>query len=1082
MKRMTRFAVLVPILTLAGLMPAQTPLATVTGLATDPAGAAVTGAAIVLTNRDTGVRRNAKTNDAGAYLFPDLPPGAYTLTAAAAGFKKIQLEPFQLDAFRTMRQDLKFTIAAAATEVTVAESVSTAIQLDTPSINETLGHKQIVELPTNLRSVMKNSGDSGLISGIMPITVPGVEQVASGASWITPGAQAVGVRVKVDGIETTFGNFGFVDNVSQPSVESVQEFTANIMTNRAEFGGVSAITSVTKTGTNQFHGDVFYYVRNSALDARNTFQTARAFTNLHNYGATAGGPIRKDKTFFTFTFDGARGVDPYSVNASVPTVAERQGDFSAFAGLKNPFAGNAPFSGNAIPASLLSPQALKLQQIFYPLPNFGPPTLTANNFRAFYTGPEVHRGIEARIDQNFNAGHRIFLRYQNRNDNYMIPGARSVLPPSSVGTSTNIRGVNFFTLGDALTITPSLYNEFRGGVVILSANSDNPLKGQALLDEAGISGLPSRGLLNGLPVINITGLSSVSESLLNPVNDGHTQIADNLTWVRGRHTMKFGGEAIDWYVNRYLPVVSGLFGTYSFTNLFTGNPYADFALGLPSTVTRLDPYSAQYDRYWTFDWYAQDDFKLSSRLTLSYGLRYEYYAPVTAKSDNFYSFDLATGKMVVPSAKSASLFSPYFPSAIPIETASSIGLGRSLRNGDTNNFAPRVGFSYQLDSSAATVLRGGYGIYYDPLSANVNSGLSTGPYAVSTLATNSLVSGQPAFNLANPFAAPGSAGTLSVNGISPGLLNAYVEQYSLTVERALTRDIGLRVSYIGSKATQLIYQRNVNQPPPSTVAFTQSRRPYPLFNNIIYADNGANMLYSGMQTQVNRRFSRGLLFSSTWTWAKELSDIDDTGYSDLNTTIQNAYNRRADRGNVYAVPRHQWMNNVLYALPFGRGKLLGGWQLNGLLNLQSGTWLTPIFSGADPSNTNNLTGRPDVVNTSAGNPHMLNEWFDPSAFAAPPTGVGRFGNAGRGIIEGPGFVLANVGLQKSVRTEKFGAFQLVISFQNVLNHVNLGDPVAGSGTGTAIVANTNAGKITQTNLFPIAGSPRTGMMAFRWSF
>jgi hypothetical protein len=577
----------------------QTPLATVTGLASDPSGAAVAGATVQLTDKDTGATFSSKTNDSGAYSFPNLQPGSYTLSAQASGFKKFEVEAFSLSAFRTVRQDLKFEVAGVSADVTVTEGADTVVQVDTPSISSTLLHKQIVEIPTNLRSVMKNSGDSGLISGIMPVTVPGVQQVGSGASWISPGAQAVGVKVKVDGIETTFGNFGYVDNVSQPSVESVQEFTANLMTNKAEFGGVSSVTSVTKAGTNAIHADIFYYVRNSALDARNAFQTARAFTNLHNYGATVGGPIRKDRTFFTFTFDGARGVDPYTVNASVPTVAERAGDFTGLAALKNPFSNVALTNGSQIVASLLSPQALKLQQIFYPLPNFGPANLTANNFRAFYTGPEVHRGIEARIDQDFSARHRVFLRYQNRNDNYEIPGARGVLPPSSLGTSTNIRGVNFWTLGDTFTISPNVYNEFRAGVVILSANSDNPLKGQALLDQAGITGLPSRGLQNGLPFLTITGLSGVSESLLNPVNDGHAQLADNITWVRGRHTFKFGGEWTKWFVNRYLAVQSGLFGTYNFTGQFTGNPYADFLLGLPSTVARLDPYSAQYDRYWT---------------------------------------------------------------------------------------------------------------------------------------------------------------------------------------------------------------------------------------------------------------------------------------------------------------------------------------------------------------------------------------------------------------------------------------------------------------------------------------------------
>src|SRR5258708_2474987 len=227
------------------------------------------------------------------------------------------------------------------------------------------------------------------------------------------------------------------------------------MTNRAEFGGVSSITSVTKAGTNQLHADIFYYVRNSALDSRNTFQPARAFTNLHNYGITAGAPIRKDKTFATMTFDGARGLDPYTVNPSVPTMAQRLGDFTGF-----------------------------------PAPKFGSANLTANNYRAFFTGPEIHRGLEIRLDHNFSPRHQIFARYQNRKDDYEIPGARSALPPSSVGTSTNIRRVNFWTLGDTFTIRPNLFNEFRAGVLILAANSDNPLKGHALLDQSSIAWLP----------------------------------------------------------------------------------------------------------------------------------------------------------------------------------------------------------------------------------------------------------------------------------------------------------------------------------------------------------------------------------------------------------------------------------------------------------------------------------------------------------------------------------------------------------------------------------------------------------------
>jgi hypothetical protein len=277
----------------------------------------------------------------------------------------------------------------------------------------------------------------------------------------------------------------------------------------------------------------------------------------------------------------------------------------------------------------------------------------------------------------------------------------------------------------------------------------------------------------------------------------------------------------------------------------------------------------------------------------------------------------------------------------------------------------------------------------------------------------------------------------------------------------------------------LPYERNLNQPVASTIAFAQARRPYPLYSNITYADNGANSLYSALQTQVQKRFTKGLLFSSAWTWAKSLSDTDDTGDFELNTVIENTYDRRRDRGNMYSVPRHQWMNQFLYELPLGKGKLRGGWQLNGLLNAQSGNWFSPFWPGIDPSNTNTVGVRPNIVKDSIPMPKTLNEWFDPSAFAAPASG--SFGNAGRGIIEGPGYVLFNAGLQKAVTLEKLGRIVFTASFQNLLNHVNLGEPLSSSQS-YLTVTTANAAKITSTHVFPPAGSPRSGMLGLRWSF
>ncbi len=570
--RIRLFALFFCVLALYG----QTPLGTVTGLAVDASGGAVAAASVTLTNNDTGVRRSAQTNASGAYSFPDLPPGTYRLGADAKGFRSLETRAFAVEAYRTVRQDLKFEVASATTEVIVTDAASAVVQLETPAVGSSLAPRQIIETPTNLRSVSKNSGDSGLISGIMPLTVPGVVQVGNGAKWLTPGAGATSVKVKVDGIETTFGNFGSPDNVSQPSVEAVQEFTASVLTSRAEFGGMGTITTATKSGANQIHGGLFWYLRNSATDARNTFATVKPFQNLHNYGGTIGGPIRKVKTFFFFDFDGLKGVAATLFTPNVPTVAMRQGDFSGLAALKNPYTNLNPFVGNSIAPSFLSPQGLQAQNLLFPLPNFGAPTLTAANYRASFDGPEVHRTEEIKLDHNFSERHRAFLRFENHKDNYDFPGARSALPPTTVGTSYNERRVNFWTFGDVMTLRPNLLNEFRAGVVVLVSASSSNFTGQDYMTKIGIQGLPDRGPIHNLPIFSVTGFASDNINLLNPVNDGHAQLADNLSWVRGRHSMKFGVEYVNFFVNRYMPNTSGIqvFGSYNFTGTFTGNAYS----------------------------------------------------------------------------------------------------------------------------------------------------------------------------------------------------------------------------------------------------------------------------------------------------------------------------------------------------------------------------------------------------------------------------------------------------------------------------------------------------------------------------
>ncbi|HYP04684.1 MAG TPA: TonB-dependent receptor [Bryobacteraceae bacterium] len=1047
----------------SGVLLGQSPLGTVTGVATDASGAPVPGAAVAVANESTGIKAETVTNAEGIFSVPNLRPGSYKVTATATGMRPFETVAFPLAAFRTVRQDIRFEVQAANSEVTVSDAYNAVITTESPAITNTITTKQILELPTNLRSIYNNSGDSALIFVMMPLLVPGVVQVGNGATWTTPGATINGVRLRVDGIDTTFGNFGSPDPVSQPSFESIEEFTANILTTKAEFAGQGQITSVTRGGTNDLHGSLFWYGRNSALDARNPFGGGlRPFQNIHNFGGTINGPLVKDRTFFFGNFDTTRGVRGYTFNALVPTAAQRQGNFGGTT-IRNPFAPGTNFANNQIPENLITPQARVIQDIFYPQPNFG-----TNRYVSAANGPEHHNIYEVRVDHNFTSAHSLFARYQKKDSEYEIPGARTTLP--TVGTSQNFRNVNFGTIGDIYTIRPTIVNEFRAGLVVLESESDVDNRGQDIIARAGIGGLNQPGV-QGIPNFQIAGVNSIGQQLLQPVIDGHWQLSDSLSWVAGTHSLKFGVEYINWFVNRYLPVTPTRFGNFFFNGTHSGNAYADFLLGLPVNVIREAPYPTQYNRFQDWSFYGQDDWKVTQRLTLSYGLRYEWNGAPKPKDGNMFSFDIPSGAIVIPNEGSRRLFAAGFPTNVPIVTAGQVGLPESLRHTDTNNFGPRFGFSYMLDPK--TVVRGGWGMYYAHFSAYGPSAVSAGPFAISTTANNQISSGLPRFTLADPFALPGTAGTLNLVGFTADLQNARTMQYSFSVERELGADIGVRISYIGSRGRQLPYRRNLNVPPASTTPLSNTRRPYPLYNGIDYIDSGANSSYDGLQTQVSKRFSRRLMFSSTWTWAKSLAEVDDNGNFEFNTQIEDPYNRARDKGNTYAVPRHNWQNNVLYELPFGNHPVFGGWQVNAIVNLASGNYLTPVWAGTDPTNTGLASFRPDVV-SEVQYPKSTRNWYDRTAFQAPAPG--RYGTASRNSVVGPGYFLFNMGAMKNFRTERFGNFQFGASVVNVLNWTNLAQPVM-----TVSDPNT-AGVITGTHIFAPASSPRSLQLSLRYSF
>jgi hypothetical protein len=367
------------------------------------------------------------------------------------------------------------------------------------------------------------------------------------------------------------------------------------------------------------------------------------------------------------------------------------------------------------------------------------------------------------------------------------------------------------------------------------------------------------------------------------------------------------------------------------------------------------------------------------------------------------------------------------------------------------------------------VLRGGYGIYTDDLTADIFSRQYGGPFRVTESFVNNIVDGAPQLTFTNPFLERGATGAVSLEALALNLINPHIQQWNLTVERELMLRTGLRVSYIGTKSSQLIYRRDINKPPASTVPFSQSRRPYPLFQNINMNENGGNQIYHALSIEADRKWSQGISFQTSWTWAKNIADTDEQGNTEGGPLIEDTFNRARERGDVQFSPRHRFFASVIWELPFGSGRrvnfrgpadwALGGWQLSGLFTIQTGEYLTPTFSGSDPSNTNTVGGIADRLadGNLPGSERSRTRWFDASAFAPPPAGSGRFGNSGRGVIVGPGRNVLNGGLYKTFRAAERMSVRFQVTYQNLLNHPNFGNPNLNISTPAAVGTITSQG-------------------------
>jgi hypothetical protein len=880
---------------------------------------------------------------------------------------------------------------------------------------------------------------------------------------IANGVRALDTQNTNDGIMEMADAVGVGGGQIASGLDALAEANYIMANAPAEFKSPVVLTAVTKGGTNEFHGGVYYSFNGASLNTRSFFANSAPNHVFNDYTVHIGGPIRKNKTFFFANWDQESNHNRTAVSVSVPLASWRTGNFGTTK-INDPLTGQ-PFPNNQIPASRINAAALKAQSFFYPNPNFGDPTLQAGNYRETHHNYSTPKSADGRIDQMFSERDSVFARWSYRHITSHTANASYAEP---LGTGDQSRNSGTGIVSWTHTFGPRLVNEARGGYARNYNLTYPDLIGSDIISQLGIQGIPTTGM-HGLPYITITGLMGTNQASGGLSLDTNFEFTDNLNWIHGGHSFKFGADLIKDQVGGY--TVPDIYGTYSFTGTYSKSAYADFLLGLPQSTSMTIPTPSQYLRGTIASFYAQDQWKITPRLTLNYGVRWEIQFPYHDKYGRIFTFDLAQASAVVPDNGLRSI-NPAYSGNIPVETASKAGFpADSLLKLRMFDLYPRVGIAYKLTADGRTSVRAGYGIYGNTVYGAVAAGMTGGVFSGSRNFTNAITNGVPLVTFDQPMGVSSAAkltGLGSATGVNPDLRVPYTEQWNVTLERQI-RSFAFNAAYIGSHTVNLLYQRNLNQPVPGTNAFSSYVYPAIPVQTILFVDNGGSQSYNSLQLGASHSAGRNLTFSTGFTWAKDLTDQQDQD-TYVGQTIQNAYDRDSERGNNRFTPRLRYYFDAVYALPFGHGQMLlnrlprvaegilGGWRLSAVAALQTGQYFSPTFSGTDVSNTN-TTGaqRPDVVSGVSWKPadQTIANYINLAAFALPGcpandplcanttrANVGRFGNAGVNILEGPPLKSLDMALFKEFHlTERF-LVQFEAQGSNVCNHPNFSYPSA----------------------------------------
>ena len=1048
------------ILLLLGGMPAALPgqivSASIVGSVTDPSGGTIPGVKVVVTSQETNLTRSTITNDTGDYSFPSLPPGRYNLSASQPGFKEALVSGFELLIDQTARVDLKLEVGNLSEQVTVDAS-AVQLQTENPTLGQVIEEKPIVDLPLNGRNFVQLAN---LTAGVVPATATSNPSGRLGRTQIAThvgGARGSFNSFLIDGMENRGARFGEIPIL--PSIDAVKEFKIQRNYYSAEYGLNASVISLTiKGGTNSLHGTVYEFLRNDNLDARQFFDRGEAPEfKLNQFGFSLGGPIAQDRTFIFGAYEGRRQRRANQDFALLPDPQWLQGDFSNQSiPIRDPFDGNRPFPNNIIPQSRISRIAANFNQ-FIPAPNTN---LPQGNYEGAPSSNDDFDQYHIRIDHRFSSSDAIFGRYSFSNWDIANPGLTPYRGSSFPldGQNVVIQETHIFS---AATVNTVKAGYSRGVLASALVAADRDLSSEVV----GFQNLAVTPADFGLPQMSMAGFTALGHGINTFQHWTNTYaLSDTLAMSRGRHNLSIGGDVRHERVPQM--TTNGANGRLTFTNRFTGFSVSDYVIGAFTNANAQSFTSPDDFRFTQYALFVQDDFKASSRLTLNIGLRWEYNQPWREKSGGEGFFDPSIPGMRLandPSIYGFNIKAPWIVVG---------GVRPGVVRPDFADFAPRFGIAYRVGEN--TVIRSGYGIFYAMNMGNDSGSVAINPgKSVSTSVVNS--PGLPPRSMDTLFdnafeTVTGTATAFST--LEPEKRTPYLQQWNLNIQHKLPGDTALEIGYVGSKGTELMGRLDLNQArlnSPGENLPVQARRPFGQFQSILQFEGGEVSNYHAMTASLERRFSRGFSFLTNYTWSKSI----DTSSASIDDALLHhiTENRRFDRGLSTFDIRHRFVATAIWDLPFGSGRrfltgagwIASGWQMNSILQLQTGNPFSITVAG-DQSNTGvNGTQRP----TRTGHGILSNaekkpeRWFDTGAYALNP--VNTFGNAGRNTVFQDGTKLVDLSIFKNnyFADGKYN-LQFRAEFFNLFNTVNFERPASTvNGANFGVVTSARAAREIQ---------------------